>query len=63
MGGVEEEITPSVQEKFDAEMTGLGQGYPMVLRHQEPIKVDEESIQFLKKSGGPTPEDGNHPVQ
>jgi hypothetical protein len=38
MVGVEEAIPPRLQEQFDAEMNGLGQGYPMVLRHQEPIK-------------------------
>jgi hypothetical protein len=40
MVAVEEKITPRIQEQFDEEMVGLGQGYPVLLKHEDPIKMD-----------------------
>ena len=60
--GVEQKVSPRIQEQFDEEMQGIGQGYPVLLEHEDPIKI-EEAIQFLKKPAGPAPEEEGRPGQ
>jgi hypothetical protein len=38
--GVEQKVTPRIQEQFDEEMQGIGQAYPVLLEHEGPIEIE-----------------------
>ena len=41
---VTQKITPEIQRQFDIEMQGLGQGYPILLKHGEKMHLLYEHI-------------------